>query len=557
MDKTLQSEILAMTRYNELATNLQSELKTVTQTDYGTITNFLNGVILNLGNELFEFNFNEEYLAFTLKNFKLSNYPNIDKRIKQSVFSFQEVADFMKETGYSAFTLKNDLIKFTDKPLRQLDYWLDKNLSTAISGGFCAAFGQITANLEKVKTIKSGDISSIASLSGIDVSELTDGLNLSTIVGATDKMGAIIDQVKSKIQDQLQQYFKKALDKFSKVKTRVTSVIAKVMQKYNELKKLFSGGTIDSLKQNLQSITAQITGQFEKMTGDNAQHVLYKMCQMMQSAEGVMTKPMNMFKSVMDDALETISTMEQSATESSLQRAAYAGVFSLTPAQVSDYQSTAFSNLGMNNLLPVQNGFGRASPGISGIENGSPEFPYSNSRPIQQIPTTEEEIEAMNFDDNGNNKYFSLTPEVKRMGENVTDAEPGDGWGKIKPEVWVRAMLMSKQLGKKLIISSAYRSPEYNSKRSGSGRTGPHTTGMALDISCGSQQDQANMVKLASLAGFIRIGVYRTNSNFIHVDMVNGGKGWNGDKGGGRKVTSGPSLEAWRLHMSGQFHHTA
>lgn len=69
-------------------------------------------------------------------------------------------------------------------------------------------------------------------------------------------------------------------------------------------------------------------------------------------------------------------------------------------------------------------------------------------------------------------------------------------------------------LGRKPIITSAFRSPEHDRSRGRSG-TGAHTTGRAVDIGCITSTDRMRVVEAGLKAGFRRIGIAAT---FIHLD---------------------------------------
>jgi len=73
-------------------------------------------------------------------------------------------------------------------------------------------------------------------------------------------------------------------------------------------------------------------------------------------------------------------------------------------------------------------------------------------------------------------------------------------------------------LGFALPVTSAARCPEHNAKVSGTGRTGPHTTGRAIDI--GVQGSRAHSLLMTALAmGFTGIGVaQKGGGRFIHLD---------------------------------------
>lgn len=64
------------------------------------------------------------------------------------------------------------------------------------------------------------------------------------------------------------------------------------------------------------------------------------------------------------------------------------------------------------------------------------------------------------------------------------------------------------------VLSSAYRSPEYEKSKSRSG-CGAHTEGRAFDIRCVDSTLRMRIVRAALEVGFVRIGIGKT---FIHLD---------------------------------------
>ena len=83
---------------------------------------------------------------------------------------------------------------------------------------------------------------------------------------------------------------------------------------------------------------------------------------------------------------------------------------------------------------------------------------------------------------------------------------------------------LREAIGKPIKLSSAYRCPEHNDKVSGSGKSGPHTTGCAVDILC-SGKEAHEILTFAMIRSSIwkGIGVSQKGehkSRFLHLDTL-------------------------------------
>ena len=83
---------------------------------------------------------------------------------------------------------------------------------------------------------------------------------------------------------------------------------------------------------------------------------------------------------------------------------------------------------------------------------------------------------------------------------------------------------LRRAFGKPMRLSSAYRCPDYNARISHTGKTGPHTTGRAVDVLV-SGEDAYRLVQLALEHGFTGIGISQKGPHekrFIHLDDLDG-----------------------------------
>src|SRR5690606_7671687 len=73
------------------------------------------------------------------------------------------------------------------------------------------------------------------------------------------------------------------------------------------------------------------------------------------------------------------------------------------------------------------------------------------------------------------------------------------------------------RFGRPLIVTSGFRCPDHNARVSSTGRTGPHTTGRAVDFNV-NRSDAYDLLRLALLMEFTGIGVQQKGSaRFIHL----------------------------------------
>jgi uncharacterized protein YcbK (DUF882 family) len=107
-----------------------------------------------------------------------------------------------------------------------------------------------------------------------------------------------------------------------------------------------------------------------------------------------------------------------------------------------------------------------------------------------------------------NYKYFSERELRCKCGCGRADMDPDFMGDFLIP--------LRERYGGPVILSSAFRCPEYNAKVSFTGYDGPHTTGKAVDIKVTSGWHRNAIIRLAMELGCRRIGVA---GGFVHVDL--------------------------------------
>lgn len=86
------------------------------------------------------------------------------------------------------------------------------------------------------------------------------------------------------------------------------------------------------------------------------------------------------------------------------------------------------------------------------------------------------------------------------------------------PEFLDRLQALRTAYARPLAVTSGYRCPEHNARVSGTGRTGPHTTGRAVDLAVRGAEAY-KLLLLAFEHGFTGLGINQKGaSRFLHLD---------------------------------------
>ncbi|WP_173361576.1 D-Ala-D-Ala carboxypeptidase family metallohydrolase [Magnetococcus marinus] len=98
----------------------------------------------------------------------------------------------------------------------------------------------------------------------------------------------------------------------------------------------------------------------------------------------------------------------------------------------------------------------------------------------------------------------------------------GCGSQEMDPEFMERLEDLRGAYDKPMPVTSAYRCPNHNASVSKTGPSGPHTTGMAVDIQVAGE-DAHKLMTLALYHGFTGVGVRQRGphqARFLHLDTL-------------------------------------
>ena len=102
----------------------------------------------------------------------------------------------------------------------------------------------------------------------------------------------------------------------------------------------------------------------------------------------------------------------------------------------------------------------------------------------------------------------------------------GCGKAEMDPRFMTKIVILRRAMGRQFPVRSAYRCPDHNERVSrAKSRTGPHTTGQAMDIGADGLLVFDMLPHLRNY-GFRGIGLQQSGANrYIHLDDVETGPG--------------------------------
>lgn len=122
-----------------------------------------------------------------------------------------------------------------------------------------------------------------------------------------------------------------------------------------------------------------------------------------------------------------------------------------------------------------------------------------------------------------------MTAHISDRWPNFSEDElacKGDGTLSMNCAFMDRLQALRDAYGKPMIVTSGYRSPEYNATISKTGTDGPHTTGRAVDIAIRGREAYV-LLSLAIELGFTGIGVsQKGEARFLHLDDLTAEEGF-------------------------------
>lgn len=489
----------------------------------------------------------------TIRLVNLGNYPFLSSRVFQSNILYPEVADFLIQSNFdlddfqsivnnfesyvSASNLtpplninRNPVNPLISQPnnytgpgevpvdyigvLNELENYYAENIANTVAGGFCGAFANpFNQILQAVATIQLGTdlLSKLLNFSLDDLFNKLDTLK--------EKLLTIVDQLKNSLINQVQSIVSNIatqVESFGRGANRAFNVIWRRLQNVQSFLENFS---IDNIKSQIEEFINQSVAQFEELTPEAIALLMFRFCQFSELIQSFMKSPVDALSGYVNSLFGQQQILSQFSREET-GRAVRAGAVRLSEAGILDAQSR------MSNAT---------SEGRYGDQSGPSDYPAPALYVRDPNLTAQDRAALARISEEGIPGRLVFTPSVQNMGasSSVTDAVRGDGWRRVEPYIWARAVIAAREFGRELTVLSAYRSRQYNQALRDRGiraaLNSAHTTGQALDISTAGFSDSSirNLIRIYSQVGFEGMAYY-PGDNFIHVDYGSHGRRiWN------------------------------
>jgi len=434
-----------------------------------------------------------------------TDYPMLNDRVSQGPITTYEFASFLDSSGFTISTVDSALltgitsineIDYFD----QLNYYYTDNMAATIEGGFCSTFIPI---INKLTSLISAGVSLISNLQNF-IEDVTAQLQ-----SIKQIMFNLIDSLVKAMLDQI----KAIMNSVTQIADQFIATVNVIRNKIQRVESFFNDLTIEKLKSSIEALIAGLAGNYEELTPEVIAYLLYRLCQLIETINKFMTAPVDSLK----DFIARFAIEKAKFTNlSNIARleSVNSGLYRMDPFTITAMREEMGKNL---------NAGAGAPDGLTGST-------------YVTLPISEEEIQLLNSLTESGNQYIEWSPEVLNMGEDVSDADPGDGWKRVNGDVLIRAMRIAKNMNARLYVNSAFRSMQYQQRlydawvAKGSPANEPvakppgqHQTGKALDISMTNSKGLSNteeirnkFIAMASREGIGGIGTYK---NMIHIDI--------------------------------------
>lgn len=418
----------------------------------------------------------------------IEKYPSLVERVnKNPIITPVEVSEFI---NYSIPINPNNLVTvFIDKKnepfiLQELDAYYTSSFTKSSMGVFCDMVPNIFAGIQEFSNF----FNNIKSISD----------KLDHIISSIGNFNAqeMLKQLGSKISNLIDKLAKINLDQISKLSVpnsvkipswsaASTPIYAKGDRLKSDAERFFGEDNIKSIKDYVNSLIAYAASIFKSPSIEEAQFLVYRFCSLMTDVENIFNGVSDPLRNFIENNNSVYDILRKSSNVNTV-RAINAG------ANRYDLQDIDMNAAESERIYREQ----------------------SKSYALNATPEEYDNITKWNGG-KGDSRIGFQGRWLSVLGEI--------GWSKVDIKVKILIMRVQKDLGKKLIVNSGYRSPAYNAslRSQGSAKNSQHMKGFALDMTwdgfrSSSTETKRHFVDVCFKNGFRAYGGY---PGFIHVDI--------------------------------------
>ena len=408
----------------------------------------------------------------------LVEYPVLTERLTTEIpITSIEYSEFVTEFLYTPATLDFEIVSNYSKIASELNEYFTYNFTSNSMSSFCSIapsiFGAIDGFFDSLDNFK--DI--LGKIKNLNVVNLLKQLK--------DKIINVVDKVIDKV--------KKAIENFSissiigRVEIIVNeNIISKVTEIKEEALRFFSEENIKKLKSKIEGLINYAISIFKEPSLEEIQYLIYRFCNFIAQIETSINSIRNPLDSFANNYYNTYNTLNRISNINTANAIAAGAIRYNQEQRKSEYIRMRDAETLIGNPRPIE------SSEIDGVTS------WNNGKGDTRIGFQ--------------GRWVSLVGE--------------EGWTRVSPKVRVLLMRVQSKFGRKLIVNSGYRPPEYNRSIGGASRS-LHMSGLALDITwIGINiENREEFIRIAREEGFGGIGRYGTR--FVHVD-VGPQRNWSG-----------------------------
>lgn len=476
---------------------------------------------------------------------KEDDYGLVYDRLVQAPLTYIEVADFLQQSGYTIGDVNSTLRIFpfisknsqVNQLLNQLNFYFSENIASSINGSTCGAvinpFLAVIGILSKLSTIDIGAL-------------------FGPLASVKEVINNIVDKLRDTLLKQVENLVKKVSGIISQIKRMAIQVLSQFRKMVENVRAFLSDLSIAGIKAKIDSFITKAVSQFQELTPEVIALLLFRFCQFSEMVQAFMQSPITALQERIANFENTTLNLESQSLRITASIVANGGRRVRTSA--ADDARGRLVQLA-NSTTANMNG----NPGgnINLENNGSPPATSGLRIPayVADGTITEQQANAiLSMNDSGIPGYCNFTDGVWNMHAKrgrLTDCGPGDGYRRVKDEVWVKLIKSLDMIPdlKPVSILSGYRSSQYNRKIGGAAKTSLHMSGMAIDVAFpggGRYEAVARFIAACSTQGFLGIQTYPSDS-FTHCD-IGSKRSWSGH---GADGTSGRWGGIIRQHLDG------